>query len=266
MNDLIQDLLSKYDDRDVVRADVIPWSSPIPVFGCLASSHVGTLGLNPSNREFVDQSGYELLGSQRRFETLSSLGIRRWSDAKPRHIERMVSACQQYFCSNPYDGWFRKLDLLISDTQASFYMGTAAHLDLIPFATSSKWGQLSTKQREVLLDAAGDSLARGLRNSRIRLLILNGTSVVSQFRSTFDVELSSYDVPSWTLQANTKTPVRGVAYVGFIKSLAGIELQQKIKILGFNHNIQSSYGVTREVVAAIKGWIGRESEAILAAA
>jgi hypothetical protein len=168
--------------------------------------------------------------------------------------------------NNPYDRWFRRLDFLISGTQASFYMGTAAHLDLIPFATASKWGQLSAKEKAVLLDAAGNSLALTLKDSGVQLLVLNGASVVSQFRSAFDVRLESYPVRDWTLQAKSRTPVLGVAYIGTIDSLAGIVFRRPIRVLGFNHNIQSSYGVTREVMNSIKTWIGKEGEAMLAAA
>lgn len=263
---LLEQLLQKLTDADVLSADVIPWSSPVPVFGNPITSYVGTLGLNPSNREFVDQFGRELQGRLRRFETLASLGIRRWTNAKPTHIRKIAASCERYFFNNPYDGWFRKLDLLISDTRASFYMGTASHLDLIPFATSSKWSQLSTKQRTILLYAAGNSLAVTLRDSSIRLLILNGASVVSQFRALFGVEFESREMPSWILRAKTKTPVLGIAYMGAIQSLAGTAFHRTIKILGFNHNIQSSYGVTRELVSAIKSWIGQESEEALAAA
>jgi hypothetical protein len=264
--DLFEGLLERLADADVLRADVIPWSSPVPAFGNPNTSCVGTVGLNPSNREFVDQFGQELTGTQRRFETLASLGIRRWSNAKRRHIQRIAAACECYFSNNPYDGWFRRLDLLISDTQASFYLGTATHLDLIPFATSSKWGQLSASQRDVLLRAAGDSLAATIRNSGIRVLVLNGASVVSQFCSLFSIRLDSHRVPGWTLQAETKSPVSGVAFTGEAQSLGGMALDKAVKILGFNHNIQSSYGVTKEVIAAIKKWIGRESEDALAPA
>lgn len=265
-NILLHRLLEKLTETHLHRAGVIPWSSPVPVFGNLSTSYVGTLGLNPSNREFVDRSGRELRGPHRRFETLASLGIRRWTNAKEHHIEKIATSCERYFSNNPYDGWFRKLDLLISDTQTSFYTGTAAHLDLIPFATVSKWGQLSTRHKAVLLEAAGDSLALTLNDSAIRLLVLNGASVVAQFRTAFGVHLNSYEVRDWTLQAKSKRPVLGVAYSGTLDSLGNIALDRTIRVVGFNHNIQSSYGVTREVMNSIKTWIGKEREAMLAAA
>ena len=259
-------LLESLTDTDVLSADVIPWSSPVPAFGRATTSCVGTVGLNPSNREFVDEFGHELKGAHRRFETLTSLGIRRWSSAKRQHIKKITAACENYFFNNPYDSWFRKLEFLISYTRASFYLGTAAHLDLIPFATASKWGRLSTLQKGILLRAAGDSLATTIRDSSIRLLVLNGASVMSQFRSVLQVEFDSRQVPEWTLQSNAKNPVPGFAHTALVQSLGGIALGKAVKILGFNHNIQSSYGVTREVVLSIKTWIGEQSEGILAAA
>ncbi len=264
--DVFEALLRPLTDKELLRAGVIPWSSPVPAFGRATTSYVGTVGLNPSNREFVDECGNELKGARRRFETLASLGIRRWSSATRPHIRRIAAACEHYFSNNPYDGWFRKLDFLISHTRASFYLGTAAHLDLIPFATASKWGQLSTLQKEILLRAAGDSLATTIRDSSIRLLVLNGASVVSQFRSVMQVGFESRQVQKWTLQSNTRNPVAGFAYTALVQSLGRVALRKAVKILGFNHNIQSSFGVTREVVLGIRTWIGEQSEEVLAAA
>ena len=66
-------LLDRLDSADTQRAAVIRWGSPVPSFGDLTKSDVATLGLNPSNKEFVDNSGNELSGSERRFHTLKSL-------------------------------------------------------------------------------------------------------------------------------------------------------------------------------------------------
>jgi hypothetical protein len=266
VDDLLADLLGKLGQGNVLRANVIPWSSPVPAFGQLSGSRVGTLGLNPSNREFVDQSGRELSGHERRFETLTSLGLKRWTNANGRHIRKISTSCERYFANNPYDTWFKKLDLLISSTRTSYYLGTASHLDLIPFATASKWGELSKSQRVALLDASADCVARSLSYSGVRLLVLNGASVVSLFQSLFGITFRSKQMPNWTLLANTKRPVEGFSYSGTMRSLAGVAFHEAIKVIGFNHNIQSSYGVTREVITAIRDWIGQESKGVLAAA
>src|SRR3954467_9654552 len=80
----------------------IPWAAPVPMFGSLCRSRIATLGLNPSNLEFVDQSGAQLDRDQRRLHSLSSLGLRDWGEAQKRHIRRVWEFCDGYFQRNPY--------------------------------------------------------------------------------------------------------------------------------------------------------------------
>ena len=47
---LVRDLVDSNVD-----SNVIPWACPIPSFGDFTRARVATLGLNPSNREFVDE-------------------------------------------------------------------------------------------------------------------------------------------------------------------------------------------------------------------
>ena len=85
------------------------------------NSKIATIGLNPSNREFLDVEGKELDKELRRLQTLNSLGIQNWSEIKEEHINVIIDACQCYFENNPYNGWFRILDDLISGTSTSYY-------------------------------------------------------------------------------------------------------------------------------------------------
>src|SRR6266446_9734653 len=176
MDTMLSTLVKCLDHAALPGTGVIPWSCPVPSFGDLSSSKVATLGLNPSNREFVDSSGKELDGPFRRFHTLKSLGLARWADANARHLQLIVDSCRAYFRRNPYDGWFKRLDYLISGTNASYYATSAkaCHLDLIPYATACKWTALSRDQRTSLLAAADDTLGLLLRDSPVRVLILNG--------------------------------------------------------------------------------------------
>lgn len=65
-------------------------------------------------------------------------------------------------------------------------------------------------------------------------------------------------MPSWTLPRSNDSGVKGVSYIGVLKEVAGIKLNNEILVLGFNHNIQSSFGVTKEVKTAIKTWVARK--------
>ncbi len=239
--------------------NVIPWSCPVPSFGDLSRSIVATLGLNPSNREFVDDSGNELDGASRRFHTLKSLGLSRWADANARHLQLIIDSCRAYFRRNPYDGWFKKLDHIISGTKASYYSASAkaCHLDLIPYATACKWTALSRLQRTSLLAAADDTLGLLLRDSPVRVLILNGNSVVEQFQDIAGIRLRKQAMRDWSLPRYSHSGVTGFAYKGTVRDISGVRLEREVLVLGFNHNIQSSFGVTTQVTAAIRRWIAR---------
>ena len=254
-------MVERMDDKSLIDLGVIPWSSPVLSFGDITSSHVATLGINPSNREFVSLDGDELDGSIRRFHTLKSLGLECWSDAGVEHLQMILESCYTYFRRNPYDAWFKKLDRIMAQAQVSYYNSPlkACHLDLIPYATSCKWTELSQSQRNGLLADAGDTLGRMIADSSIRVLILNGNSVVQNFEKVADVALEKRVMASWALPRSQNEQVTGIAYKGVLSEIGGIELRHELVVLGFNHNIQSSFGVTTQVMNAIQRWISQET-------
>lgn len=262
MHITLSDLVERLAGARLSEASVIPWGSPVPSFGDHSSSRVATLGLNPSNREFVDHEGKELNGDARRFHTLSSLGLACWSEVNKGHLKQIADLCRDYFFRNPYDGWFRSLDQIISGTEASYYDASAqaCHLDLIPYATECKWTDLSIRQRLMLLDLTGDTLGLLLKDSPIRLLILNGQTVVNSLQQISGVQLEKDVMPEWTLPRRTGSGVVGYAYKGLMNELSGVKLGREIVVLGFNHNIQSSFGVTRYVRDAIQNWVSRMAQ------
>lgn len=258
MINALTSLLHRLDDPVVAETNIIPWGSPVPSFGDLSSSRVATLGLNPSNREFVDILGNELDGQARRFHTLKSLGLKRWSDAKKMHLELIEESCTKYFSRNPYNGWFKELDCLLAGESSYYYSNSprsACHLDLIPYATSCKWTDLSSSQRMTLLKFAGDTLGLLLRDSPIELLVLNGKTVVSNLEELSRVSLEQKNMPHWTLPRKSGPGVVGVAYSGTIREICGVKLGREVAVLGFNHNIQSSFGVTNQVKTHIRHWV-----------
>lgn len=254
-------LLDRLEAETARHAGVIAWGCPVPVFGDPAAARVATLGLNPSNREFVDGDGVELAGDARRFHTLASLGLSSWEDADADHLDRILALCRDYFTRNPYDRWFRRLDAVVSATGASFYdaEAPACHLDLIPYATARKWTDLSMFQRSNLLRLAGDTLGLLLRKSAVRVLILNGKSVVSRFQDATGILLERTEMPDWALPRQSGANVPGFAYRGHVDTVSGYPLPDALLVLGFNHNLQSSYGVTSQVIEAIRIWVGRNA-------
>ena len=255
-------LIDRLDHDLTVRNAIIKWGSPVPSFGNLSHSRIATVGLNPSPNEFMDISGNELQGRNRRLHTLRSLNLESWGEVDSRHIRMIEDSCREYFRRNPYGRWFRRLDHLLGATGASFFdtHSQACHLDLIPYATQKKWTQLSSEQHSQLLKLAGDSLAYLLEESPIQVLILNGATVVSHFRHAFGVNLEEQEMPSWALPRNNGPKVIGVSYKGYLRTLASIKLPNSILVLGFNHNIQSSFGVTNGIIRSIRNWIARQTK------
>jgi hypothetical protein len=265
MHKKLEILLSRLEKSSLESFNVIPWSSPVISFGNLATATVATLGINPSNREFVDLQGNELQGIFRRFHTLKSLGLNKWSEARPHHLELIVDSCQNYFQRNPYEKWFKGLDQLISGTETSFYSSsrTACHLDLIPYATEKKWTNLKLLEQSSLLNIVGDTLGQLVKDSSIRILVLNGASVVKNFEKLAPTKLEQQEIPLWELPRKTGIAIKGYSYFGRISKIAGIELSRQITILGYNHNLQSSFGVTNKVKSEIQKWIGIKANGFL---
>ncbi len=259
MHTALTTLIDRLDSPAVSGIEIIRRGCPVPSFGDLSSSRVATVGLNPSNREFVDESGKELQGTFRRFHTLNSLGLTSWSEADSRHLGLILESCRSYFLGNPYDRWFKRLDFVVSGAKASYYDASnkACHLDLIPYSTARKWTELTAHQRSSLFTVASDTLGLLLRDSPVQILILNGATVVEKFQDIAGVCLERQEMPAWSLPRQSSPGVAGLAYRGVVDTLSGFRLGHEILVLGFNHNLQSSFGVTTEVIHAIRGWIAR---------
>ena len=235
------------------ETDIISWACPIPFFGDISRAKIATLGINPSNLEFVDDKNVELKTVSRRFNNLHSLNLNAWGEISDDNLTSIITDCTNYFNHNPYDRWFKKLDYLISGTSFSYYFPSveACHLDLVPFATKSKWSSLPTSEQNLLLNKSTPILFYMLQNFQIDTLILNGQSVVSQLQKVTNCVLNKEYKTQWNLKREGGNDVLGYSYQGTLERID----KSSIKILGFNHNIQSSFGITKEVQKSIRDWI-----------
>jgi hypothetical protein len=236
---------------------VLEWGCPVPFFGNFSDAAIATVGINPSNKEFVDGSGSELDGHDRRLPTLRSLGKVSWSAVETPDLEEIIHACTTYFARTPYDRWFQVLERILAPSMLSLYKpgGGACHLDLVPYATVDKWGNLPATSHRALLEASQRPFGVMLRDSKLEKLVLNGRSVVTEFERIAQVNLSKTPVTTWDLPRSTSQPVRGFAYQGEVERIGQISLGRKVQVLGYNHNLQSSYGVTATVISSIGAWL-----------
>ncbi len=245
---------------DGYHLDVIGWACPVPFFGQLESARLATVGINPSDREFTARNGAELTGSARRFPTLNSLRLPDWPDADERARQEIATACSRYFERNPYRRWFGVLQQLIEPTGLSYYApgSDACHLDIVPWATSRKWGLLPAASKAALLHRAEQTIARVIAYSPLVMLVLNGREVVRQFEFLTGQQLEPAESRAWDLPRRNGQAVTGVAYRATITEIAGIPLGREILVAGYNHNLQSSFGVSATVRAAISEWIAEQ--------
>lgn len=212
---------------------VVPGSTPVVSFGNAQTATVATLGLNPSRLEFLDDAGSELAGNARRLATHSSLGTADLSTAPAETVAQVLADCNGYFKRRPYR-WFNWFRPILKACGVAFDDGTACHLDLVQWATDPTWGKLrpASTRKQLLADDSA-FLAEQLRNERLRLLLVNGMSVLRELRRTIAPELDELG------------PIIGYAHVD-TRLFAGT-IFDRVHVLGWSTNLQSSFGVTTEL-------------------
>lgn len=159
---------------------VVPDSLPVLFFGDITTAQVATLGLNPSKFEYLDKQIRELDGSDRRLETLRSLGVTTRSRLTDAHCDAAIARMRAYFQpGKPVYNWFRPLDHLTRGLGFSYAAGTVAHLDLVQEATRDKWSDLHRTESDALRklrELDRPFLRWQLDTFPIRLLICDGAT------------------------------------------------------------------------------------------
>ena len=89
-------------------------SLPILFFGDLFTARIATVGLNPSDKEYLDRQGSELDGPWRRFETLNSLGAAGRGELTESQCDQAIATMRAYYRPRkPVYAWFRSLDRVV---------------------------------------------------------------------------------------------------------------------------------------------------------
>jgi hypothetical protein len=242
--DLPQYLVKLLQRPAPLGCGVVPGSTPVVSFGNARTATAATLGLNPSFKEFGNNSDERfdwLADNKRRLTTCASIGLNRdepWPHAvDEERIRTVVKGCDEYFSGNPYLAWFRVLEETLNASGFS-YLGpntSACHLDLSPWATNPTWSNLTPKQRSLLVEDGTPILRRQLRSEGIRLILINGVTATRAVSKVFGAEFEQRDhlvVPSRPRAATTR--------------LAVGELDGVMSI-AWSVNLQSSFGVTAEL-------------------
>jgi hypothetical protein len=210
----------------------VPGSKPVIAFWEYPAK-VATLGLNPSRQEFLAPNGRELSGHDRRFETLLSLGVAKLEDAKDSVLQRVFDGCCKYFQRRPFRRWFDPLERVIRPLEVSYYDGTACHLDLVQWATDPVWGGLDRSIRRRLMALGGPFLREQLLRGEVRVLLLNGRSVIDGFEDIAGIRLNDIGC----LTGPERSPSR---------ILSG-KMEGRIVVVGRTMNLHSSFGVSSQL-------------------
>jgi hypothetical protein len=231
---------------------VIQDSTPIVFFGNIEKSNVATLGLNPSKREFLSQDDSLLDGSEKRVETLKSLGVSKLSNLTDIQVRRVYDACMSYFRKeqggNPYTRWFDQLDNhMLKKLGVSYYSDTACHLDIVQWATQPIWRHLDKETQQKLIQNDIKYLENQLFEYEIRTLLINGNGVHNEF--------CKYFKPKVLKQEKIVLNTTGVTETCEVYQLELVLHGRMITAYAWSKNLQSTYGMTNNMKQAISNWI-----------
>lgn len=221
---------------------VLPGSAPVVAFGDPRTAEVATLGINPSWAEFADADARLLTGSNRRLPDAVSAGVDDFASCTDAQVRHIAEGCFTYFERRPYWTWFRPLDKLLGHAGLGSYTdGTACHLDLVQWATDPVWSTLPPQARQRLLDDGVPHLRDQLRHDNIRLVLLNGRTVLDHVGAVGLVSLEN---------------VGTMPYHGHKTTALYCGQAEGVLFVGWSVNIQSTPGANDNAfLASLGDWI-----------
>ena len=164
---------------------------PVLFFGDLLEAEVATVGLNPSDREYLSKGGLMLAGAAQRFATLDSVGATDRASLTDSQCEEAIAWMRDYYApGKPVYGWFNALTRVVDGFGASFRERTATHLDLVQESTSPVWGDLSKAEKTALLEEDLPFLEWELRAFPLRAVICTGKTVSVNVRQRLGVTVA----------------------------------------------------------------------------
>ncbi len=164
---------------------VVPVSLPVTSFGDPNTARVATISINPSVVEFCANTPESpvLPAHKKRFVDRETLGIGMHDIPTIEQARRVLQSNHDYFKTNPYH-WFNALEQwILKPLNASYFDGSATHLDLVQWATKPVWSGIENEDVKTrLIEQDIQFLASLLEQKRFDLLLLNGRTVFDSFR------------------------------------------------------------------------------------
>jgi hypothetical protein len=225
--------------------EILRNSTPVICFGNLMNSRIATLGLNPSDKEFVDDDKNFLSGRYLRFQNCFTLMQNDLTKLNSNQTELVLQYCLEYFNNfNPYREWFDYLERhVLSKLDISYYNGTCCHLDLVQWATSNKWRDVLPVNQSILLNSDYSFFLHQLDNQDIVVLLVNGNGV---FRTLMEKGEISDEV-NMIIECGNETCQMHKLLLNTGK--------KKIRCIAWSKNLQSTFGLTNNMRNEIGNWI-----------
>lgn len=222
---------------------IVPFSTPVVSFGDPSKARIATLGINPSDREFLNSDGDLLPRIEQRFATLPFLGVSRCEDLTDEQIQTVVSRCNNYFQGNWYRKWFSPIESsVLSKIDASHLDGSACHLDLIQWATSPVWQKLDRNgATRTLMDEGAEHLKAQLATENIRTVVVLGRTGWEQLTAT---KLCTVEDVGRIQVCN-----------GRMTSTLRVGEGSGTRFIGWTSNLQSQRGITKDDRDALGNWL-----------
>jgi hypothetical protein len=174
---------------------IVEKSTPVVCFGDVMKAKVITIGINPSSSEFTKVANNErilLTGNERRLSDLNSLGAASTETLNEAQVEAIWRDCLNYFDGPYYKKWFNKMqETVVSPARASYEGRTAAHLDLIQWATDPLWKEindLDSESAQQLLSADLPFLEQQINESSAGYFFLSGSPVIMSLMDKFQLQ------------------------------------------------------------------------------
>jgi hypothetical protein len=177
--------------RRAPSPSTVPGTLPVLFFGDLFGAEVASVGLNPSDQEYLTKTGQMLAGREQRFATLDSLGASDRATLLDAQCDEAVEWMRAYYDEGKpvYGSWFNALSRVVVGFGAGFRERSAVHLDLVQESTSPVWGELPAGEREALLVQDLPFLEWEIRAFPLRAVICTGKTVSVHLRRLFGVQV-----------------------------------------------------------------------------
>ena len=164
---------------------IVPISFPVTSFGDVNCARVLTVGLNPSSNEFMTKGNKAVLAEgAKRFVDRESLGSALGEIPTPAEAQRILESNNKYFANGNHYEWFDKMEATVLNPMGySYFDGTAAHVDVVQWATHPLWSGLDDQMfSDELIAPELDFLRKILTGRTYDYVLFNGKKVYEFFR------------------------------------------------------------------------------------